>query len=51
MPKKDEELLDEDEIGVTTEAELDDGDFEDVNVEEVSDEDLNSEMDKILENK
>lgn len=45
------ELLDEDEIGVTTEAELDDGDFEDVNVEEVSDEDLNSEMDKILENK
>lgn len=41
------ELLDEDEINVTTEAELDDGDFEDINVEEVSDEDLNS----VLENK
>ena len=41
------ELLDEDEINVTTEAELDDGDFEDINVEEVSDDDLNS----VLENK
>lgn len=43
------ELLDEEDIDVTTEAELDEGDFEDVETKDVTDNDLDSEMDKILE--
>lgn len=42
------DLLDEDEIQVTTEAELDDGDFEDVDISQVNDKDLEDKFSNIL---
>lgn len=42
------DLLNEEDITVTTEAELDDGEFEDVNIEEFDEEDLDSKLSDIL---
>jgi len=42
-----DDLLDEEDITVTTEAELDEGEFENVNVDEVSNDELSEQFDEI----